>query len=204
MAPPPPQQQQQPQPVGRSQHSWLMRCIALTALGLIILTILVVIIIWVSVQPRRLKYSMEHGSISAYNLTNDVLNANFHFVLRANNPNKRISLYYDRIDVSVLYEDQILSVGGFAPFYQPRRNVTHLGLHLAAKNEKVYGAVARDLKVDRASGDVDLDVKIRAKIRWKIGVFKIHRKLKVLCESLRVPFTSSKGFQRVQCDVDVD
>ncbi|XP_073027710.1 NDR1/HIN1-like protein 10 [Primulina eburnea] len=200
-----PQPQQPPRaPVGRPQHSWLLRCIALTALASIAFTVLVVIIIWVSIQPRKLKYSMEHSSIGAYNQTKDILNAKFHFVLRAHNPNKRVSLYYDRIDVSVLYEDQILSVGTVAPFYQPRRNVTHLDLDLAAKNEKLYGAVARDLKVDQASGDADLNVKIRAKIRLKIGVFKIHRKLKVLCESLRVPFSSSNGFQRVPCDTDVD
>lgn len=190
--------------MGRPQRSWLLRSIALAALALIVVTVLVVLIVWVSVQPRKLKYSIEHGSIGAYNLTKDVLNAKFHFVLRANNPNRRISFYYDRIDVSVLYEDQILSVGNVAPFYQPRRNVTHLDLDLAAKNEKLYVAVARDLRVDRASGDADLNVKIRAKIRMKIGVFKIHRKLKVLCESLRVPFSSSNGFQRVPCHVDVD
>ncbi|XP_073147890.1 NDR1/HIN1-like protein 10 [Henckelia pumila] len=202
MAPPPPQQQQQQQ---RPRHSWLLRCIALTALASIVFTVLLVIIIWVSVQPRKLKYSIEHGSIGAYNLsTNDLLNAKFHFVLRANNPNKRVSLYYDRIDVWVLYEDQLLSEGSVAPFYQPRRNVTHLDLDSAARNKKIYGAVARDLKVDRASGDVDLNVKIRAKIRLKIGVFKIHRKLKVLCESLRVPFSSSNGFSRVTCDAHVD
>ncbi|KZV39321.1 hypothetical protein F511_23458 [Dorcoceras hygrometricum] len=202
--PPPAPQHPYPPPGGPRQHSRLLRFIALAALASIILAVLAIIIIWASVQPRKLKYSMEHASISGYNLTNDVLNANFHFVLRANNPNKRVSLYYDRIDVSVLYEDQILSVGNLAPFYQPRRNVTHLDIHLAAKNQKIYGAVARDLRVDRASGDADLDVKIRAKIRLKIGVFKIHRKLKVLCESLRAPFSSSRGFQRVPCDVDVD
>ncbi|KAI3461356.1 hypothetical protein Pfo_018019 [Paulownia fortunei] len=199
MAPPAPQQGQ-----ARPRHSALVRCIAGVLLALIILTGLIVLIIWLAVQPKKLKYSLEQGSISGYNLTNDHLNANFHFVLRANNPNRRISLYYDRIDVTVLYEDQKLSINNVHPFYQPRRNVTHLDMDLVAKDAALYGAVARDLRMEKASGSVDLDVKIRAKIRLKVGVFKIHRKLKVLCGPVTVPFYSSKGFERVFCDADID
>ncbi|GFQ01018.1 uncharacterized protein at1g08160 [Phtheirospermum japonicum] len=192
-------------PAAPPRHSPLLRCIACVLLGLIVLVGLIVLITWLAVQPKKLKYTLEQGSISGYNLSkNNHLNANFHFVLRANNPNKRISLYYDRIDVTVSYEDQVLSNNNVHPFYQPRRNVTHLGMDLMAKDAVVYGAVARDLKMERAAGEVGLDVKVRAKIRLKIGVFKIHRKLKVLCESVTVPFNSSKGFERVYCDTDID
>ncbi|KAG8387577.1 hypothetical protein BUALT_Bualt02G0035800 [Buddleja alternifolia] len=199
MAPPPGRQAAPP------RHSTAVKCIATVLLALIILTGLTVLIIWLAVQPKKLRYSIEHGSIDGYNLTNDGhLNATFKFVIRANNPNRRISLYYDRIDVTVSYEDQNLAVGHFHPFYQPRRNVTHLEVEVVAEEAAVYGAVARDLRMEKKSGDVDLDLKIRAKIRLKIGVFKIHRKLKVNCGPLTVPFSSSKGFERVFCDVDID
>lgn len=84
--------------------------------------------------------------------------------------------------------------------------MTHVDMDLVAKNAVLYGAVARDLKMDRGSGDVELDVKIRSKIRLKVGVFKIHRTLKVSCDGLTVPFSSSssKGFERVLCDADMD
>ncbi|EYU36121.1 hypothetical protein ABFS82_14G237900 [Erythranthe guttata] len=196
MAPPPP-----PPP----RHSALCRCIAGVLLSLIIITGLTILIIWLAVQPRKLKYSIEHGSIGGYSLAkDDHLNASFHFVLRADNPNRRISVYYDRIDVTVSYEDQKLSVNNVHPFYQRRRNVTHVDMDLVAKNAVLFGAVARDLKMERGSGDVDLDVRIRAAIRMKIGVFKIHRTLKVLCEQVTVPFNSSQSFTRVYCDSDID
>ncbi|KAL3620134.1 hypothetical protein CASFOL_035046 [Castilleja foliolosa] len=196
-------QTQQPPPP--RPHSSLLRYIACALLGLIVLVGLIVLITWLAVQPKKLKYTLEQGSITRYNLSkHDHLNANFHFVLRANNPNKRISLYYDKIDVTVSYEDQTLSVNNVHPFYQPRRNVTHLGMDLMAKDAVVYGAVARDLRMEWAAGEVGLDLKIRAKIRMKIGLFKIHRKLKVHCEAVTVPFNSSMGFKRVYCDTDVD
>ncbi|RAL51491.1 unnamed protein product [Cuscuta campestris] len=174
-------------------------------LALILLLGLVILIIWLSVHPRKFHYSIEHAVISKYNLTNNRLNSNFYMVLRAENPNRRMSMYYDRIDVTVLYEDQKLSINNVHPFYQPRRNITHLDMYLVAKDATVYGAVARDLGMHQASGGaLSLDVKIKAKIRQKVGVFKIHRKLKIFCGKVNVPFDTKKGFQRVFCDADLD
>ncbi|CAI9761541.1 unnamed protein product [Fraxinus pennsylvanica] len=189
----------------RPRHSPLLRFIAMALLALVIIVGLAVLITWLSVKPKKLRYSIEQGSISDFNLTNNGhFNANFDFVLRANNPNKRISIYYDRIEVTVSYEDQKLSINDVHPFYQRRHNVTYLDLDLAARDVSLYGAVARDLKLEKYSGNVELDVKIRSKIRLKVGVFKIHRHLKIECGPLTVPFSSSKGkFDRVYCDVDL-
>ncbi|KAL2511175.1 putative NAD(P)H dehydrogenase (quinone) FQR1-like 3 [Abeliophyllum distichum] len=184
------------------RHSGIVRCIAMVLITLIILASLIVLINWLLVQPKKLKYSIEDGSVSGYNLSNDHhLNATFHLVLRANNPNKRVSLYYDKIEVSVSCEDQKLSVNNISPFYQPRKNVTHMNVNLEAKNVTLHEAVARDLKMERTSGNVELDVKFRAKIRLKLGVLRIHGTLKLLCGPLSLPFSSSKEFKRVSCDV---
>ncbi|KAL8515900.1 hypothetical protein ACS0TY_014559 [Phlomoides rotata] len=193
-----------PQAAAPARHSPLLRYIAGALLAVVVVTGLVVLIIWLAVQPKKLRYSIEHGSITGFNLSNDRLNSNFYFVLRANNPNRRMSLYYDKIDVTVLYEDQKLSINNVHPFYQPRRNVTFVDLDLVAKNATVFGSVARDLRMERAGGDLSLDIKIRAKIRLKVGVFKIHRTLKVVCGSLSVPFDSHQGFKSFPCDTDMD
>ncbi|KAG8374586.1 hypothetical protein BUALT_Bualt10G0010800 [Buddleja alternifolia] len=157
------------------------------------------------VQPKQLEYSIEQASINGYILKPDGrLNADFHFVLRANNPKRRISLYYDRIRVMVSYEGQKLAVNNtFQPFYQPRRNVTQLEMELAARDAVVYGAATKDLGMEIGSGSVNLVVRMRVKMRLKVGPFKVHRKIKVDCGPMRVPiFSSSQGFQRVFCDVD--
>ncbi|KAL1544098.1 hypothetical protein AAHA92_20994 [Salvia divinorum] len=182
----------------------VLQCVVLVVIALIAMTGLAVLIIWASVQPKKLHYSIEHGSVTGFNLTDDKLNSDFDFVLRANNPNRHVSLYYDRIEVTVWYEDQKLSVNNVHPFHQPKRNVTFVDLALVAKNAAVYGATARDLRMERAAGDVNLNIKVRAKIRLKVGVFKIHRTLKVDCESVMVPFNLHKAFQRVVCHTDMD
>ncbi|XP_057781875.1 uncharacterized protein At1g08160-like [Salvia miltiorrhiza] len=186
------------------QRRPMLQCAVLVVIALIAMTGLAVLIIWASVQPKKLHYSIEHGSITGFNLTSDKLSSNFGFALRANNPNRHVSIYYDRIDVTVAYEDQKLSVNNVHPFHQRKRNVTFVDLKLVAKDAAVYGATARDLRMERAAGEVNLNVKVRAKIRLKVGVFKIHRTLKVDCESVTVPFDSRKGFQRVLCETDLD
>ncbi|GER42681.1 late embryogenesis abundant protein [Striga asiatica] len=193
-----------PRPAARPRHSPLIRPILGALLSLIVLVGLAVLIAWLVVQPRKLRYTIGKGSISGYNLTrNDLLNANFQFVLRANNPNRRISLYYDKIDATVLYQDRVLSTNDVHPFYQPRRSVTHLDLYLTPKDAAVHGSVAKGLRMERAAGQIQVDLKIRAKIRMKVGVFKIHRKLKAFCGSVTVLFNSTEGFKRVDCDVDI-
>ncbi|CAI9781474.1 unnamed protein product [Fraxinus pennsylvanica] len=191
-----------PPPPSPPRNSRLVRCIAMVLIAWIILNSLIVLVTWLSVRPKKLKYSIEDGSVSGYNLSNDHLNATFHLLLLANNPNKRISVYYDNIEVSLLYEDQTLSVNNVNPFYQPRKNVTRLNVNLEAKDVTLHGAVATDLKMERGSGNVDLNVKLRAKIRLKVGILKIHRIFKFKCGPLAVPFSSSKEFKRVSCDVD--
>ncbi|PIM98949.1 hypothetical protein CDL12_28562 [Handroanthus impetiginosus] len=187
----------------KSQPPAVVRCVALVSLALIIFATVIVIIIWLAVQPKRLNYSVELGSISGYNFTNDhLITANFRFVLRTENPNNRVSFYYDKIVVKVSYEEQNLCADNVPPFYQRSGNVTRLDLNMAAKDAAVHGGAAEDLEREQESGDLDVEVKLRAKIRIKIGLLRVHRTLKVVCGPLKVPFSSSKVFKRVRCDVD--
>ncbi|KAL8496493.1 hypothetical protein ACS0TY_020265 [Phlomoides rotata] len=169
------------------QPRYSKRFAAILVLALSIFTVLTVIIIWLSVRPKNLAYSVERSSITGYSFTSaGHLNATFHFLLRSKNSNRRVSFYYDKIDV------------------KRRRNVTDLELSLTAEDVVVRGVVAENLKTERPSGDVKLEVKMSGKIRLKVGLFKVHRSLEVLCGPFQVPFSSSpKRFDRVTCDVDI-
>ncbi|OIT40311.1 uncharacterized protein A4A49_09087 [Nicotiana attenuata] len=183
----------------------LCRCIAIAILTLIIIVGITVLIIWLALKPRKMVYSIENTSVHNYNLTNnDHLNANFKFGLRAYNPNKRISIYYDNIEVKLFFNYQPISSNDVEPFFQPHRNVTRLDLSLPAKDVVLYDDIAREFKTERSAGVVEVEVKIRAKIRFKVGVWKSgHRTLKILCTP-KVSFSnyrrSSKSYP---CDVDL-
>lgn len=167
---------------------------------------LVVLIIWLVLKPHKMIYSIENSSIHNYNLTNNNhLSANFNFTIRAYNPNKRISIYYDNIDVKLFFNSQPIAFNNMIePFYQPHRNVTHLNVSLLTNDVALYGDVARDFKTQRSGGDVEVEMKIRAKIRFKVGAWKSnHRKVKILCTP-RVNFSNSrKNSKSFPCDVDI-
>ncbi|GFZ17835.1 hypothetical protein Acr_26g0011050 [Actinidia rufa] len=144
----------------------LVRTIAIVLLALIILVGLSVLIIWLAVRPKRLVYTVEEGSIHGFNLTqNNHLNATFNFVIRAYNPNTKISIYYDKVEAYVFYYDETVAFTTVDPFFQPRRNVTHLGLNLMAREAALEGAAAKDLRLEKSSGEVELDIRVKAKIQ---------------------------------------
>lgn len=197
----------QPPPVVKPRQTFsLCRCIAISLLTLLIIVGIVVLIIWLVLRPHKMSYSIENSSIHDYNLTNNNhLNANFKFTLRAYNPNKRVSIYYDYIEVKLFFNSQPIAFNNIVePFYQPHRNVTHLNVSLPVNDVAIYGDIARDFKTQRSGGEVEVEMKIKAKIRFKVGAWKSgHRKLKILCTP-RVNFSNSrKNSKSFPCDVDI-
>ncbi|KAK7246623.1 hypothetical protein RIF29_41493 [Crotalaria pallida] len=192
---------QQPKPI---RSNLLIRYIAIFLLTLVVLVGIAVIIIWLVVKPKHLDYSVENAAIHNFNLTDaNHLYANFDFTIRAYNPNSRVSLYYDTVEVHVRYEDQTLATNAIQPFFQSHKNVTRLQVRATAQTVALYGSVPKDLRVERSSGDIELDVLVRARIRFKVGAWKSkHRIMKVFCSPVLVNFSRDRSFNRATCEVD--
>lgn len=192
------------QDAARPRHSNLVKIIAIVLLSLIVLVGLAVLITWLAIRPKKLVYTIEDGSIHGFNLSHDRLTANFDFILRAHNPNHKVKIYYDAMDVSVLYDDQQIAFYTVEPFYQPRKNVTKLEVKPVANCVLLMRSVSKDLRLEKSSGVVELAVYLKAKIRFKVGMWKLRRRtLKIRCKPVLVPLSSSKHFERVHCDVDL-
>lgn len=197
-APPPQRTTAGPRP------SKLLRTIAIVLLALIILVALAVLIIWLVVKPKRLVYTIEDGSIKGFNLTNDHLDANFYFAIRAYNPNKKVKIYNDKVEVSVYYNDQKVAFNSVSPFFQPHQNVTRLGVSLLARNASLNHEDSKDLRLEKSSGEIEFEVKVKSRIRYRVGKWKSsHRTMKVTCKGVMLHTSSSKGFDRNYCDVDL-
>ncbi|KNA24550.1 hypothetical protein SOVF_014690 [Spinacia oleracea] len=176
---------------------------AIICLALIVLVGLAILITWLAIKPKKIQYSVDEGWIRDYNLNNSHLTSTFNFVIRTYNPNNKASIYYDKMDVKVYYRGQTVSSDGILPFHQPKKNVTRLMYQNTIKDVMLSSDSAQHLKLERTGGQVDLDIKIKAKIRFKVGLLKTrHYKLKVLCSPVVVNFPNDKRFQKTDCDVD--
>ncbi|XVF46794.1 hypothetical protein PTKIN_Ptkin03bG0056900 [Pterospermum kingtungense] len=182
----------------------LVRCIATCILGLIVLCGLVVLITWLVIRPRKFVYTLENGSVQNFSLANNHLNATFDFVLKADNPNSKVSIYYDYIESAVTYEDQTVTFNTIDPFFQPHRDVSRVESKLEASNLALSPSTFKDLKVEKSSGEIEVDVRFMAKIRFKVGIWKSnHRVLRILCSPVTVHFSLDKHFENVPCEAAI-
>ncbi|XVE59452.1 hypothetical protein DITRI_Ditri05aG0047800 [Diplodiscus trichospermus] len=187
-----------------ARHFNQVRCAATCLLVLIVLVCLAVLITWPVLNWKKFVYTLENGSVQNFNLTNNHLNATVDFVLRAYNPNLRISVYYDYIESRVTYKDQTLAFNTIDPFFQPHWNVSRVESKLVAQNLALLPSTYRDLMVEKLSGEIEVDVHFKSVIRFKVGIWKSnHRTLRIACSSVRLPFSWYKHFEKRPCEVEL-
>lgn len=186
------------------QRSKLLPCVAISVLGLIILVGLAILVFWLTVRPAPLEFSVDDARIHGFNLTANELNATFNLTLRAGNPNRRVRVYYDLVNITVWYSDEMVAFSQVAPFYQGHRSVTIIEVDPVAKSVPLLAMVVGNLKHDRTAGDVELEVRVKARIRFKVGLAKTkHYTMRAYCSPVVVHFSSSARFERTCCDVDI-
>ncbi|CAN6810169.1 hypothetical protein YC2023_034107 [Brassica napus] len=189
-------------------------CCILSVIFNILITLAIVVgiaalIIWLIFRPNAIKFHVTDAKLTQFTLGTDNnlrYNLDLNFTIR--NPNRRIGVYYDQIEVRGYYGDQRFGVSNVSPFYQGHKNTTVVGTNIAGQSLVVLnGGDMRDMDEDVKSGIYRIDAKLRLKIRFKFGLIKSWKfKPKIRCD-LKVPLSSSNTtsgfqFQRTKCDVD--
>ncbi|XP_010452556.1 PREDICTED: NDR1/HIN1-Like protein 3 [Camelina sativa] len=167
------------------------------------------LIIWLIFRPNGIKFHVTDAKLTEFTLdpaTNNIrYNLELNFTIR--NPNRRIGVYYDQIEVRGLYGDQRFGSSNISPFYQGHKNTTVVGTKLGGQQLVLLdGEDRKDLDEDVNSKIYRIDTKLRLRVRFKFGLIKSWRfKPNIKCE-LKVPLsnstTSGFQFQRTKCDVD--
>ncbi|XVE75875.1 hypothetical protein DITRI_Ditri12bG0126800 [Diplodiscus trichospermus] len=185
-------------------------CCLLKLLFNIIITAVVIIglavlIFWLIFRPNRVKFHVTDVSLTEFNLTNNTLHYNLAVNMTVRNPNKRIGIYYDRIEARAYYEDQRFDMQTLTPFYQGHKNTSFLNPVFSGQHLVTFGGdqTNSEFNEDRTSGIYDIDVKLYLRIRFKVGKIKTGRfKPKISCD-LKVPLNATSGaFKTTKCDLD--
>ncbi|OWM79040.1 NDR1/HIN1-like protein 10 [Punica granatum] len=191
-------------------------CCLLTLLLEIIVTVVVIVglaafIFWLIFRPNLLKYHVTDAQLTQFNLTTTTsnsqqLNYNLRLNLTLRNPNKKIGVYYDRIEARAYYEGQRFHDVTLPKFYQGHKNTTILSPTFEGQRVIVLGSdELSDFNSDKAAGVYDIDVKLYLRVRFKLGKIKTFRfKPKIKCD-LKVPVStagSASDFGSTKCDFD--
>ncbi|XP_047942013.1 NDR1/HIN1-like protein 6 [Salvia hispanica] len=159
------------------------KCLCWTV-GLLTLLLFIVgatvAVIYLVFQPKLPKYSVDNLRVSDLTLNFDMtLSARFNVRVTADNPNKKIGIYYEKgSHLSVWYKETNLCQGTIPIFYQGHQNKTVLNVALTGRNQ--YGTTLLNaLQEQQQTGRVPLDLKINVPVSIKLGSLKL-RKVRIV------------------------
>lgn len=173
----------------KKSRSCFCKCFYWTISTLVLLIIIIAAVIgilYLAFQPKLPKYSVDSLKISDLSLNLDFsLSAKFDVKITANNPNKKIGIYYEKGGrLSVWYTNMQLCEGSLPIFYQGHQNITKLNLSLTGQNQ--YGnTLMNALQQQQQTGRIPLDLKVNAPVAIKLGRLKL-QKVRILGECMLV------------------
>ncbi|OIW21237.1 hypothetical protein TanjilG_31105 [Lupinus angustifolius] len=195
---------------GRSCCCCLFSFVWKLLIALIILVGLAILIFYLIVQPRPFKFYVTGAELTQFDYTNNTLHYNMALNFTARNPNKKLSIYYDKVEALAYYEDSrfdttnvITHLNSFRQYKKSTDLMSGVfsGQHvLLLDNDQVA-----KLNEDKIDGVYDIYVKLHFRIRFRLGdAITSTYKPTVKCD-IEVPLSSNKTmtfFKSTKCDVD--
>ncbi|XP_010685425.2 NDR1/HIN1-like protein 1 [Beta vulgaris subsp. vulgaris] len=149
------------------------RCIIGGILTLIVLVLLAIFIIWLVLRPTKPRFILQDTTIYAFNVTApNLLTATFQVTLSSRNPNGRIGVYYERLDVYASYHNQQITLPTRLPFtYQGHKDITIWSPFLYGNSVPIAPYLGMSLQQDQNAGLVLMNIKINGRVKWKVGTW---------------------------------
>lgn len=92
--------------------------------------------------------------------------------LSSRNPNDRVGVFYDRVDVYATYRGQQITLPTMLPpTYQGHKDVDVWSPFIYGNTVPVAPYVAAALGEDQVTGRVLVNVKVDGRVRWKVGTW---------------------------------
>ncbi|KAL6005440.1 hypothetical protein ACLOJK_006007 [Asimina triloba] len=205
-----------PQQGGYRQHgrqrtgtcSCLMSTFFKLVFSIIIALGVAVLVLWLIYRPHKMRVYVATAELSQFNLNGNTLNYSLSLNVAIRNPNKRIGIYYDKLEARAYYEGERFGYSPLPTFYQGHKNTTNVfPVFTGQATVPFSNGDLETFNREKGEGFFYIDVKIDARIRYKVGSVKTRRyKPDFECD-LRLPVPVNGGstaaaFSSTKCDVD--
>nr|GLL43227.1 NDR1/HIN1-like protein 12 [Ipomoea trifida] len=139
----------------------------------IILILFLVFLIWLILRPTKPRFILQDATVYNFNATTlNLLTTNIQVTLASRNPNERIGIYYDRLDVYATYRGQQITLPTLLPVsYQGHKDVTIWSPFLNGNAVPVAPYLGVEISQDQNAGRVLINIRVDGRIRWKVGTF---------------------------------
>lgn len=147
------------------------------------------LIVWLIYRPHNPQFNVVGAAIYCINVSSSLplLTTTMQFTILIRNPNKRVSIHYDKLSSFVSYRNQAITPQVMLPpIYSHKHSTVALSPVLGGGAPvPVSMLVVNGLTMDETYGLVGLKVVILGRIRWKAGAIKTgHYGLYVKCDVL--------------------
>ncbi|KAH7543734.1 hypothetical protein ACOSP7_031559 [Xanthoceras sorbifolium] len=132
-----------------------------------------ILLIWLILHPSKPQFSLREADIYQLNLsTSHLLNSSIQLTLLSKNPNQKVGIYYDELQVYAAYKGQQITVDSYLPpFYQDHQDTNLLTASLVGTGLPVAASFGYEVGRDQAAGKLVLNLKMNGKLRWKVGTW---------------------------------
>ena len=185
-------------------------------LGILVFILFAILVVWLVLRPTKPRFYLQDATVSAFNQSGpsgNMLTSSIQITVSTRNPNDKIGIYYDKLDVYASYKDQQITLKTTVPpTYQGQKETVIWSPYLYGQNVPIAPFLGMALGIDRSVGVLYLHVKISGKLRWKVGRWISGRyRVFVNCPAMLVfgssPVPGYWPFMRFQqmssCEVDV-
>ncbi|XP_052184769.1 NDR1/HIN1-like protein 26 [Diospyros lotus] len=148
-----------------------------------------ILLVWLILHPSKPRFSLQEVGITQLNLSagSHLLNSSIQLTLLCTNPNKKVGVYFDELQVYASYKgQQITSHTRLPPFYQGHEETNLLTASLAGTGLPVTSSFGYEVGRDQTTtGKLVLSVKADGRLRWKVGTWVSGRyRFNVNCVSI--------------------
>ncbi|OVA04688.1 Late embryogenesis abundant protein [Macleaya cordata] len=132
-----------------------------------------VFLIWLILRPSKPEFFLREADIYQLNLSGPhLLNSSIQITLVSKNPNKKVGVFYDQLQVYASYKGQQITIDeSLPPFYQGHEDSNLLSASLMGTGLPVAPSFGYEVGRDQTAGKLVLSLKVNGRLRWKVGTW---------------------------------
>ncbi|MCD7465816.1 hypothetical protein HAX54_001985 [Datura stramonium] len=204
-----------PMPPPRRKHRRSCCCCCCLFITCLIVTVILLAaiagaIFWVIYRPQRPSFSVQSLQVSQFNLTSTKLASKFNLTVIARNPNKKISFFYDPINISFNSDDVDIGDGSIPAFMHDTKSTKTLKTGVSSPKQNLDDSAISTLRSKlKNKNTLPLEIKLDTKVKVKVGSLKTKKVgIRVKCDGIKISVPSGKTPTKattsdVKCKVDL-